>query len=174
MKWEGFRRNQSWPNCKILSWHVSGGTDANHRKRQSEYPLSRLKFEPGTSRTGRRNTNHSDVAFSEDTDSKWLQKCQTVEYRIKSPSTCLNSAWHKYLRKIDMSWGDRLWGGGVDWIRLTHDRDRWRAVVSAVMNLLALGFGGVWIGFDWFMTGTGGGLLWALWWTFWLLRYAVI
>jgi hypothetical protein len=25
--------------------------------------------------------------------------------------------------------------GGVDWIRLSHDRDRWRAVVSAVMNL---------------------------------------
>jgi hypothetical protein len=24
---------------------------------------------------------------------------------------------------------------GVDWIRLAQDRDRWRAVVSAVMNL---------------------------------------
>jgi hypothetical protein len=24
--------------------------------------------------------------------------------------------------------------GGVDWIRLSQDRDRWRAVVSAVMN----------------------------------------
>jgi hypothetical protein len=28
--------------------------------------------------------------------------------------------------------------GGVDWIRLTQDRDRWRAVVSAVMNLRVL------------------------------------
>jgi hypothetical protein len=27
---------------------------------------------------------------------------------------------------------------GVDWIRLAQDRDRWRAVVSAVMNLRAL------------------------------------
>jgi hypothetical protein len=27
---------------------------------------------------------------------------------------------------------------GVDWIRLTQDRDRWRAVVSAVMNLRVL------------------------------------
>jgi hypothetical protein len=27
---------------------------------------------------------------------------------------------------------------GVDWIRLSHDRDRWRAVVSAVMNLWVL------------------------------------
>jgi hypothetical protein len=25
--------------------------------------------------------------------------------------------------------------GGVDWIQLSQDRDRWRAVVSAVMNL---------------------------------------
>jgi hypothetical protein len=25
--------------------------------------------------------------------------------------------------------------GGVDWIRLAQDRDRWLAVVSAVMNL---------------------------------------
>jgi hypothetical protein len=28
--------------------------------------------------------------------------------------------------------------GGVDWIRLSQDRDRWRAVVSAVMNLRVL------------------------------------
>jgi hypothetical protein len=27
---------------------------------------------------------------------------------------------------------------GVDWIRLAHDRNRWRAVVSAVMNLRVL------------------------------------
>jgi hypothetical protein len=28
--------------------------------------------------------------------------------------------------------------GGVDWIRLAQDRDRWRAFVSAVMNLWVL------------------------------------
>jgi hypothetical protein len=28
--------------------------------------------------------------------------------------------------------------GGVDWIRLAQDRSRWRAVVSAVMNLRVL------------------------------------
>jgi hypothetical protein len=28
--------------------------------------------------------------------------------------------------------------GGVDWIWLGQDRDRWRAVVSAVMNLRVL------------------------------------
>jgi hypothetical protein len=29
-------------------------------------------------------------------------------------------------------------GGGVEWIQLAQDRDRWRAVVSAVMNLRVL------------------------------------
>jgi hypothetical protein len=28
--------------------------------------------------------------------------------------------------------------GGVDWIRLAQDRDRWRVVVSAVINLRVL------------------------------------
>jgi hypothetical protein len=28
--------------------------------------------------------------------------------------------------------------GGVDWIRRSQDRDRWRTVVSAVMNLRVL------------------------------------
>jgi hypothetical protein len=28
--------------------------------------------------------------------------------------------------------------GGVDWLRLAQDRDRWRAVVSAMMNLRVL------------------------------------
>jgi hypothetical protein len=28
--------------------------------------------------------------------------------------------------------------GGVDWIRLDQDRNRWRAVVSAVMNVRVL------------------------------------
>jgi hypothetical protein len=31
-----------------------------------------------------------------------------------------------------------LGGGGLDWIRLSQDRDLWRAVVSAVMNLRVL------------------------------------
>jgi hypothetical protein len=38
----------------------------------------------------------------------------------------------------DQGVGGKIGLGGVDWIRLACDRDRWRAVVSAVMNLRVL------------------------------------
>jgi hypothetical protein len=34
---------------------------------------------------------------------------------------------------VEIGWG------GVEWIHLAQDRDRWRAVVNAVMNLQVLG-----------------------------------
>jgi hypothetical protein len=34
--------------------------------------------------------------------------------------------------------GRLVGGGGVEWIHLAQDRGRWRAVVSAVMNLRVL------------------------------------
>jgi hypothetical protein len=38
---------------------------------------------------------------------------------------------------IKMDLGEISWGG-VEWIHLAQDRDRWQAVVSAVMNLRVL------------------------------------
>jgi hypothetical protein len=40
----------------------------------------------------------------------------------------------KWDYNIRMDLGEIRWGG-VDWIGLTQDRNRWRAYVNAVMNL---------------------------------------
>jgi hypothetical protein len=37
--------------------------------------------------------------------------------------------------RIILIWIFKKWGGGMDWIELAHDSDRWRAFVYTVMNL---------------------------------------
>jgi hypothetical protein len=40
----------------------------------------------------------------------------------------------RWVDNIRMALGEVGWGG-VDWIGLTQDRDKWRALVNAIMNL---------------------------------------
>ena len=37
--------------------------------------------------------------------------------------------------RIILRWIFRKWNGAMDWIDLAKNRDRWRALVNAVMNL---------------------------------------
>ena len=37
--------------------------------------------------------------------------------------------------RIILRWIFRKWVGGMNWIGLAQDRDRWRSLVNAVMNL---------------------------------------
>jgi hypothetical protein len=45
---------------------------------------------------------------------------------------------HRWEDGMKMDLEEIGWGGGVEWIQLAQDRDRWRSVVNAVMNLRVL------------------------------------
>jgi hypothetical protein len=53
----------------------------------------------------------------------------------KSPLGRPRDRWEDGIR---MDLKEIGWGWGVEWIHLAQDRDHWRAVVNAVMNLRVL------------------------------------
>jgi hypothetical protein len=46
----------------------------------------------------------------------------------------LGRPWRRWEDNIKMDLREVEWGG-MDWINVDQDRDRWRALVNAVMNL---------------------------------------
>jgi hypothetical protein len=49
----------------------------------------------------------------------------------------LGTPRRRWLDNIKMDLGERDWGG-VYWVDLAQDRDKWRALVNSVMNLQVL------------------------------------
>jgi len=56
-----------------------------------------------------------------------VQVVQCVSCRLGEPGVDGRIILRWIFRKLDV--------GGMDWMELTQDRGRWRALVSAVMNL---------------------------------------
>jgi hypothetical protein len=46
----------------------------------------------------------------------------------------LGKPWRRWKDNIKMYLREVAWGG-MDWINVAQDRDRWRALVNAIMNL---------------------------------------
>jgi hypothetical protein len=66
----------------------------------------------------------------------WERREKCTRFWWESPKESDHSEDQGVGGKMVSEWilGRLAWGV-VDWIRLAQDRDRWRAVVSAVMNL---------------------------------------
>jgi hypothetical protein len=69
----------------------------------------------------------------------WERREKCTRFEWESPKETDHLKDQGVGRKMGSEWilGRLAWGG-VNWIRLSQDRDRWRAVVSAVMNLRVL------------------------------------
>jgi hypothetical protein len=69
----------------------------------------------------------------------WERREMCTRFRWESPKERDHWEDQGVGGKMGLEWIlGRLTWGCVDWIRLAQDRDRWRAVVSAVMNLRVL------------------------------------
>jgi hypothetical protein len=55
-------------------------------------------------------------------------------YRLLVGKRPLGRPRWRWMDNIKMDLGEIVWGG-VDWIGLAQDRDKWRALLNLVMNL---------------------------------------
>jgi hypothetical protein len=65
MNWKGCGRKLPWLKFKVLSWHLPGGTEDNHKKKNLSHDSWSLgsRFESWTSRTWSKSVNHSTMTF---------------------------------------------------------------------------------------------------------------
>jgi 3-oxoacyl-ACP reductase-like protein len=71
-----------------------------------------------------------DVACSADGEERDVCRVLVGEAEVKRPLGRPRRRWEDNIR-MDLQ---EVGCGGVDWIVLAQDRDRWRAIVNAVMN----------------------------------------
>jgi len=60
-----------------------------------------------------------------------VHKCMVVQYEERRTVGRTRCRWEDNIKMYIYEVG----GGGMDWIDLAQDRDRWRALVNEVMNL---------------------------------------
>jgi hypothetical protein len=65
-------------------------------------------------------------------DRKGVYRVMVGKPEEKKP---LGRARHRWEDNIKMDLQKACWGRDMDWIDMAQDRDRWRALVNAVMNL---------------------------------------
>jgi hypothetical protein len=80
---------------------------------------------------GDKNENEMGVACRGDGEGKGVHRILVGKLEEKRPVGRPRHRWEDNIR-INLQ---AVRCGGMDWIGLTQDRDRWRALVNAVMNL---------------------------------------
>jgi hypothetical protein len=67
-------------------------------------------------------------------DIYWNIFTMHASMNVKSPNN--TSKWQTEFNSAfkGLMWNFRKWNGGMDWIDLAQDRDRWQAVVNSAMN----------------------------------------
>jgi hypothetical protein len=74
MNWNGFSRKRSWPNFKVLSRHLPGGTDETHRNLNQDSRSSGNKARDNAVKENKNKRECDNSAQCIQYDLKSLQK----------------------------------------------------------------------------------------------------